>query len=99
MKATLPAIDYRKARQAYNIARFLKGRNAQKVINALSNFGPLAVTDVYTKARLAYWSQASQVLRELKRYGMVASEKFGKYTFYRLVPERIESINEAIKNL
>ena len=58
----------------------------------------MTVTDIYIKLRLEQ-SVASQHLAILRRAGVVATDRQGKFIYYSLNKERLVEIGNLIKEL
>jgi DNA-binding transcriptional ArsR family regulator len=94
----LPDIDYHNIKKAAMVLRALNHKLRQQVIKTIHENKRLTVTQLYVKLRLEQ-SVASQHLAILRKAGIVATERDGKFIFYTINFSRIESINEFVKNL
>ena len=91
-------IDYLIVKKAALVLRALNHRLRQQMIQVLDAQGKMTVTELYVQLRLEQ-SVASQHLAILRRAGIVRTEREGKFVFYRLDPERIETINACVEKL
>ncbi len=94
----LPDIDYHNIKKAALVLRALNHKLRQQVIKTIHENKRLTVTQLYVKLRLEQ-SVASQHLAILRKAGIVATERDGKFIFYTINFSRIEAINEFVKNL
>lgn len=91
-------IDYLIVKKAALVLRALNHRLRQQMIQVLDTQGKMTVTELYVQLRLEQ-SVASQHLAILRRAGIVRTEREGKFVFYRIDPERIETINACVEKL
>lgn len=68
------------------------------MIDLLEENDELTVTDIYVKLRLEQ-SVASQHLAILRKAGVVATERSGKFIYYRLDRDEMKRINTFITGL
>jgi DNA-binding transcriptional ArsR family regulator len=80
------------------VLRSLNHKLRQQVIKTIHENKRLTVTQLYVKLRLEQ-SVASQHLAILRKAGIVATERDGKFIYYTINFPRIESINQFVKNL
>ena len=89
-------LDYAELRKAVLVLRAVNHKLRQDVIDLLEENEKMTVTDIYIKLRLEQ-SVASQHLAILRRAGVVATERQGKFIYYSLDKKRIKSINSLIE--
>lgn len=94
----LPDIDYHSVRKAALVLRALNHKLRQQLIKTIYDNKKLTVTELYVKLRLEQ-SVASQHLAILRRAGIVATERDGKFIYYKINFLRIEAINEFVQKL
>lgn len=70
----------------------------QRVIDLLEEQDKLTVTDIYIKLRLEQ-SVASQHLAILRRAGVVATDRQGKFIYYSLDRDRLNQISKLVEEL
>lgn len=78
------------------IIRALNHKLRVQMIKLLHDKEELTVTEIYVKLRLEQ-SVASQHLAMLRRAGIVATRRDGKFIFYSINPARIEEIFKYAK--
>ena len=88
---------YKKAKEVYNNLLILERESSKKVINLLTEFGELTVTQMFIKMRRE--QQVSATLSKLRRLGVVKTYRNGKYIFYSINKETIQKINNATKKI
>lgn len=92
------SIDFLQLKKAALILRALNHKLRLQIIKLIDEQDKIAVTDVYVKLRLEQ-SVASQHLAILRRAGLVNTERDGKFIYYSLDYENIQSLNSFVKNL
>lgn len=92
------SLDYQELRKAVIILRAVNHKLRQQMITLLDENEKMTVTDIYVKLRLEQ-SVASQHLAILRRAGVVNTERNGKFIYYYLENDRLEQINELVKDL
>jgi DNA-binding transcriptional ArsR family regulator len=70
----------------------------QRIIDLLEDGSAMTVTDIYIKLRLEQ-SVASQHLAILRRAGVVATDRQGKFIYYSLDKERLSQISSLVEDL
>ena len=70
----------------------------QRIIDLLEENEYMTVTDIYIKLRLEQ-SVASQHLAILRRAGVVATERQGKFINYSLDKDRLSQISRLVEEL
>ena len=91
-------LDYAELRKAVLVLRAVNHKLRQKVIDLLEENGKMTVTDIYIKLRLEQ-SVASQHLAILRRAGVVATDRQGKFIYYSLDKERLSQISRLVEEL
>jgi len=89
---------YKKAKEVYNNLLILERESSKKVINLLTEFGELTVTQMFIKMRCEQ-PVVSNALRDLKRLGVVKFDREGKNMFYSIDKEGVQKINNATRNI
>jgi DNA-binding transcriptional ArsR family regulator len=85
-------------RKALLVLRAVNHKLRQQIIALLEENEKMTVTDLYIKLRLEQ-SVASQHLAILRRAGVVATERQGKFIYYRVDKERKEKICKLSEDL
>ena len=91
-------LDYAELRKAVLVLRAINHKLRQRIIDLLEEHGNMNVTDIYIKLRLEQ-SVASQHLAILRRAGVVAADRNGKFINYSLDKDRIAQISRLIEEL
>ena len=91
-------LDYAKLRKAVLILRAINHKLRQQIIDLLEENEKMTVTDLYIKLRLEQ-SVASQHLAILRRAGVVATDRQGKFIYYRVDKDRISHISRLVEEL
>ena len=91
-------LDYAELRKAVLVLRAINHKLRQRVIDLLEENDKMTVTDIYIKLRLEQ-SVASQHLAILRRAGVVATERQGKFIFYGLDKDRLGQISKLVEDL
>ena len=91
-------LDYAELRKAVLVLRAINHKLRQRIIDLLEENDKMTVTDIYIKLRLEQ-SVASQHLAILRRAGVVATERQGKFIFYGLDKERLSQISRLVEDL
>ncbi|MGK0363500.1 MAG: DNA-binding transcriptional ArsR family regulator [Saprospiraceae bacterium] len=91
-------LDYAELRKAVLVLRAVNHKLRQRVIDLLEEHERMTVTDIYIKLRLEQ-SVASQHLAILRRAGVVATERHGKFIYYALDQERLSQISRLVEEL
>lgn len=79
-------LDYADLRKAVLVLRAVNHKLRQRIIDLLEDGETMTVTDIYIKLRLEQ-SVASQHLAILRRAGVVATDRQGKFIYYSLDEE------------
>lgn len=91
-------LDYAELRKAVLVLRAINHKLRQRIVDLLEEQEQMAVTDIYVKLRLEQ-SVASQHLAILRRAGVVATERQGKYIYYSLDKNRLAQISKLVEEL
>ena len=91
-------LDYAELRKAVLVLRAINHKLRQRMIDLLEENEKMTVTDIYIKLRLEQ-SVASQHLAILRRAGVVATERQGKFIFYSLDKDRLAQISKLVEEL
>jgi DNA-binding transcriptional ArsR family regulator len=92
------ALDYAELRKAVLVLRAVNHKLRQRIIDLLEEFEQMTVTDIYIKLRLEQ-SVASQHLAILRRAGVVATDRQGKFIYYSLDNNRLSQISRLVEEL
>ena len=93
-----PILDYSEVRKAALVLRAVNHKLRRQIIEIIEENERLVVTDIYTKLRIEQ-SVASTHLKILRRAGVVATERNGKFIYYRVDTERINHISRLVEEL
>jgi len=91
-------VDLIQLKKSAAILRALNHKLRQQIIKLLNESKKMTVTEIYVKLRLEQ-SVASQHLAILRIAQLVTTKRDGKFIFYSVNYERIEEINNFIKDL
>jgi DNA-binding transcriptional ArsR family regulator len=91
-------MDYVHMKKAAMILRAMNHKLRQQMIKLLDENKKMTVTDIYVKLRLEQ-SVASQHLAILRRAGIVATDREGKFIYYSVNYSRISEVNEFVSDL
>ena len=91
-------LDYAELRKAVLVLRAVNHKLRQSIIDLLEENDKMTVTDIYIKLRLEQ-SVASQHLAILRRAGVVATERQGKFIYYSLDNSRLDQISRLVDEL
>ena len=91
-------IDYYSIKKSSLILRALNHKLRQQIIKIIDEEGKITVTEIYIKLRLEQ-SVASQHLAILRKAGIVATERDGKFIYYTINHKRVEAIQHFVKDL
>jgi len=87
---------YEKAKIAYNKVLMLMRPRSRQVVELLTEFGEMTVTQLFIKMRCDQ-PVVSTTLANLKEAGVVKFDRDGKNIFYSIDSEGVEKINRTIK--
>lgn len=91
-------LDYADLRKAVLVLRAVNHTLRQRIIDLIEDCETMTVTDIYTKLRLEQ-SVASQHLAILRRGGVVATDRQGKFIYYSLDKERLGQISTLVGDI
>ena len=91
-------LDYAELRKAVLVLRAINHKLRQRMIDLLEENEQMTVTDIYIKLRLEQ-SVASQHLAILRRAGVVATDRNGKFIYYSLDKDRLSQISKLVEEL
>ena len=91
-------LDYSELRKAVLVLRAVNHKLRQSIIDLLEENQKMTVTDIYIKLRLEQ-SVASQHLAILRRAGVVATDRQGKFIYYSLDKDRLSQISRLVEEL
>ena len=91
-------LDYAELRKAVLVLRAVNHKLRQSIIDLLEENDKMTVTDIYIKLRLEQ-SVASQHLAILRRAGVAATDRQGKFIFYSLDRDRLNQISRLVEEL
>ncbi|HFA50930.1 MAG TPA: transcriptional regulator [Bacteroidetes bacterium] len=91
-------LDYAELRKAVLVLRAINHKLRQRMIDLLEENERMTVTDIYIKLRLEQ-SVASQHLAILRRAGVVATDRNGKFIYYSLDKDRLSQISQLVEEL
>ncbi len=91
-------INYYNVKKASLILRSLNHKLRQQIIKIINESDKLAVTEIYVKLRLEQ-SVASQHLAILRKAGIVATKREGKFIYYTINRKRVEAIEDFVSKL
>ncbi len=91
-------INYYSVKKASLVLRSLNHKLRQQIIKIIDESNKLAVTEIYVKLRLEQ-SVASQHLAILRKAGIVTTKREGKFIYYTINKQRVESVKEFVSKL
>jgi DNA-binding transcriptional ArsR family regulator len=91
-------IDYHAVKKAALILRALNHKLRQQILQLINDNTQITVTEIYVKLRLEQ-SVASQHLAILRRSNIVKTTREGKFIWYSVNHDRLNDIDEFVKNL
>lgn len=91
-------LDYYHVRIAAHVLRAINHKLRQQIIKLLEEHKRMTVTEIYVKLRLEQ-SVASQHLSILRRNHIVRHERDGKFIYYSLNTEALETIARVVDEL
>ncbi|MFL9481632.1 ArsR/SmtB family transcription factor [Chitinophagaceae bacterium LWZ2-11] len=95
---TFVKVDYLQTKKAALILRALNHKLRQQMVKLLNDNKRMTVTEMYVKLRIEQ-SVASQHLAILRRAGIVATKRDGKFIFYSVNYARLAEITKFVKDL
>ena len=91
-------LDFLRLKKSAMILRALNHKLRQQLLKLIDEQQKITVTEIYINLRLEQ-SVVSQHLAILRRAGIVATKREGKFIFYSLNYKRLEEINNFIEQL
>ena len=91
-------VDLLNTKKAALILRAVNHKLRQQMLKLIDEQGKMTVTEIYLKLRLEQ-SVASQHLAILRKAAIVKAVRNGKFIRYSINTDRLEEINEFVKNL
>ena len=91
-------LDYNTLRKAVMVLRAVNHKLRQSIVELLEEQKQMTVTEIYVKLRLEQ-SVASQHLAILRRVGVVATKREGKFIYYSVNKERMGEISQLIEDI
>lgn len=91
-------IDYENLRGAVLVLRAINHELRRQIISLLEEEERMTVTQIYIKLRIEQ-SVASQHLAILRKAGIVAPNREGKFIYYSLEKERLSQIAQLVSDL
>ena len=91
-------VDLLNIKKSAIILRSLNHKLRQQMLKLIDEHGKMTVTELYQELRLEQ-SVASQHLAILRKAAFVKTARNGKFIHYSINTERLEEINEFVKNL
>ncbi len=91
-------LDYLAVRKAVLVLRAVNHKLRQRIVDLLEDGEEMTVTDIYIKLRLEQ-SVASQHLAILRRAGVVATDRRGKFIYYSLDKKRLAQISTLVEDI
>jgi DNA-binding transcriptional ArsR family regulator len=85
-------------KKAALVLRALNHKLRQQILGLIENEKKISVTEIYVRMRLEQ-SVASQHLAILRKAGIVATERDGKFIYYTVNFQRIQDINRISEEL
>ncbi len=97
-KGTTVKVDLLNTKKAALVLRAVNHKLRQQMLKLIDENRKMTVTQLYLKLRLEQ-SVASQHLAILRKAALVKTVRNGKFIYYSINAERLESLNEFAKNL
>lgn len=91
-------INFHNLKKAALVLRALNHKLRQQILALIESEKKITVTEIYVRMRLEQ-SVASQHLAILRRAGIVATQRDGKFIYYTVNYKRIEEINKFVQEL
>ncbi len=91
-------VDLLGVKKAALVLRAINHKLRQQILKQIDEHGKLTVTELYVALRLEQ-SVASQHLAILRKAGFVKTSRNGKFIYYSVNSNRIEELNQFVKNL
>lgn len=91
-------VDLLGVKKAALVLRAINHKLRQQIVKHIDENGKITVTELYVALRLEQ-SVASQHLAILRKAGFVKTSRNGKFIYYSVNSNRIEELNQFVKNL
>lgn len=91
-------LDFLHLKKAAMVLRAMNHKLRQQMIKLLDENEKMTVTEIYVKLRLEQ-SVASQHLAILRRAGIVATQRDGKFIYYSVNYGRVAEVNKFVEDL
>jgi DNA-binding transcriptional ArsR family regulator len=91
-------VDLIKYKKAALVLRAVNHKLRQQILKLIDEKGKITVTQLYQQMLLEQ-PVASQHLAVLRKAGIVKTSRDGRFIYYSINTERVEEINEFVKNL
>ena len=91
-------INYHNLKKAALVLRALNHKLRQQILTLIETEKKITVTEIYVRMRLEQ-SVASQHLAILRRAGIVATQRDGKFIYYTVNFKRIGEITDVVEDL
>lgn len=91
-------VDLLEVKKAALVLRAFNHKLRQQILKMIDESGKMTVTELYVKLRLEQ-SVASQHLAILRKAGFVKTEREGKFIYYSVNINRMQELNQFVKEL
>lgn len=91
-------VDLLEVKKAALVLRAFNHKLRQQILKLIDESGKMTVTELYVKLRLEQ-SVASQHLAILRKAGFVKTEREGKFIYYSVNINRMQELNQFVKEL
>jgi len=91
-------INYHNIKKASLVLRALNHKLRQQILSLIETENKITVTEIYVRMRLEQ-SVASQHLAIMRRAGIVATQRDGKFIYYTVNYKRIDELNNFVQEL
>ncbi len=91
-------INFHNLKKAAIVLRALNHKLRQQILALIETEKKITVTEIYVRMRLEQ-SVASQHLAIMRRAGIVATQRDGKFIYYTVNHKRIDEINKFVEDL
>ena len=91
-------INYHNIKKASLVLRALNHKLRQQILSLIETEKKITVTEIYVRMRLEQ-SVASQHLAIMRRAGIVATQRDGKFIYYTVNYKRIDELNQFVEEL
>jgi DNA-binding transcriptional ArsR family regulator len=97
-QGSLLKINYHNLKKGALVLRALNHKLRQQILTLIETEQKITVTEIYVRMRLEQ-SVASQHLAILRRAGIVATQRDGKFIYYTVNYRRIDQITDVTESL